>query len=137
MKEAGYKIRHCHSASGITSVDMRWRLQVANSFGPKTRRRFVDVLPRGEQGIRDGRKGTLTGSGRGVGTGGRASTGMGTRVGMRSRAGAGTGVGMGENGDKNRDGSGGEREPWNLRSGNRGGSEDARRRATPTSNQRP
>ena len=42
-----------------------------------------------------------------------------------------------EDGDEKRDEGGGEKEPGNLRSGNRGGSEDARRRAAPTSNQQP
>ena len=41
------------------------------------------------------------------------------------------------NGNKNRYEGGGEREPWNLRSGNRDGLEDARRGATPTNNQQP
>ena len=41
-----------------------------------------------------------------------------------------------ENGrDDNRDEDGGEREHGNLKSGIRGGSEDTRRRATPTNNQ--
>ena len=53
----------------------------------------------------------------------------------RDRGKNGSGSGSG-NGDENRDEGGGEREPENLRSGYRGGLlEDARRRATPTSNQ--
>ena len=40
-------------------------------------------------------------------------------------------------GDKWREKRGGEREPGNLRSGNRGGSEYARGGATPASNQQP
>ena len=48
--------------------------------------------------------------------------------------GSGSGI---RNGDENRDEGGGERKPGNLRSDNRGGSEDATRRATPTSNQQP
>ena len=43
----------------------------------------------------------------------------------------------GENGHENRDEGGGEREPGNLNSGNRGVSQDARRRATQTSNRQP
>ena len=63
----------------------------------------------------------------------RKSTGMST-----------SGRGMGvkrerehveEHGDDNKDEGGGEKEPGNLRSGIRGGSEDARGEATPTSNQ--
>ena len=51
-----------------------------------------------------------------------------------SRNGSGNGR---ENGDESRDEGGGEREPGNLRSGNRGWLKDARRRATRSSNQQP
>ena len=40
------KIRHCHSAGGIISVDSRWRKQIASSFGRKTRRLSDEVVPR-------------------------------------------------------------------------------------------
>ena len=91
-KEAEYNTRHCYSARGIISVDRRWHLQVASSFGRYNRRRPVDGVPRGEQGTRDGREETVMGTGTGAGTGGNTRTGMSTRVGM----GAGTGAGTGE-----------------------------------------
>ena len=51
-------MRHCYcysySTRGITSLDKRWRLQVASSFGRVTRRPPDDVVPRGELGTRDG-----------------------------------------------------------------------------------
>ena len=52
-KEAEHKTRHCHSVSGIISVDRKWRLQVASSFGRKTCPTMW--FPRGEQGTRDER----------------------------------------------------------------------------------
>ena len=116
---------HCHPARGTISTDRRWRLQVASSFGHKTRRLPDDVVPRGEQGTRNGREEAITG----IETGTRTRAGMSTRVGMEGRTGAGTGtrIEIGEGGG----------EPGNLQSGNRGGSEDARGRATQTSKQQP
>ena len=64
----------------------------------------------------------------GTGTGTSTWTGKNTRAGVGVRRGAGMGTRI------EIKGWGGER-AWNLRSGNRGGSEDARRGATPTSNQ--
>ena len=60
-------------------------------------------------------------------------------TGSEERAGANwvEGENGSRNGDDNRDESGGEREPAVLRSVNRGGSEDERRWAMPTSNQHP
>ena len=84
-----------------------------------------DVVPRVEQGTRDEREETVTVAGTGAGTGTRKSAGMSTRAGMEARTGARIIEG------------GGKREPKNLRNGNRGGSEDARGGATPTSNQQP
>ena len=103
-------------------------MQVASSFWRKTWRLIDDVVQRGEQGTRDGKEEMVTGTGAGTGT--WARIGMGTRAGMGARTGAGTG-------DGDRDEGGGEREPGNLQSGNRGGSEDARGGAMPTSNQQP
>ena len=99
-------------------------MKVTNSFGRKTRRLPANVVPRG-----DGREEAATETGMGAGTGGRTSAGMNEgRDGGENRR---------EIGDENIHEGGGEREPGNLRSGNRGGSEDSRRRATPTSNQQP
>ena len=75
----------------------------------------------------------MAGVGTGAGTGRDTITGIRTRVGM----GAGTGEGTEERTDENEDEGGGEREPGNLRSGYRGGSEDTRRRTTPICNQQP
>ena len=55
-----------------------------------------------------------------------------SRSGNLSRSGSGR-----KNEDDNRVEGGGESEPGNLRSGNRGGSKDAKRWATPTNNQQP
>ena len=54
--EVESKTRLCHSACGIISVERRGCLQVARSFGSKTRRLFDDVVPRGEPGPRDERE---------------------------------------------------------------------------------
>ena len=114
----------------IISIGRRWRLEVASSLGQvassferKIRRLPDDVVPKGEQGIRDGRRETVTGTGAGAGagTGGRTSAAMSQRVGMRARTGAGTGRGGKESG--------------NLRIGYRGGSGDTRRGSMLTSNQ--
>ena len=86
----------------IISPDRRWRLHVASSFGCKTRRRPVDVVPRGEQGTRDGREETVTGTGAGGGDG------MEDEYGDEHEGRDG-----GENGSGN--GSGGKRETaWEL-----------------------
>ena len=133
---AEQKTRHCQSARGIISADRKWRLQVASSFGRKTRRLPDDVVPRGEQGTKDGRDETVTGTETGGRTGRRMCTGMSTRVGM----GAGTGAGAGE--------ITGTRIETRMEEGESPlgtyevvieviGLEDARRRATPTSNQQP
>ena len=96
-KQAEYKIRRCHSAHGIRYiiVNRRGCLQVASSFGRKTWRLSDDMVPRRDQGPRDGRKAMMTGTGTGAGMGTMTSTGikMGKRVGMGM--GARTGVGTG------------------------------------------
>ena len=61
--EAELKLRHCHSARGIISVDRGGRLQVASSFGYKTRCLFNDVERRREPGLRNGREKAETGTG--------------------------------------------------------------------------
>ena len=62
--------RHCHSVRGIIIifVDKSWRLQIASSFGRKTRRLSNGVVPRREQGTRGARKEMVTGTGAGAGT---------------------------------------------------------------------
>ena len=70
-------------------------------------------------------------------TGTRPGAGTGTRTSKRMRTRAGMGGKRSGNGDESRDEAGGEREPGNLRSCKRGGSEDARGGAAPTSNQQP
>ena len=92
QEKTEYKTRHCHSARGIISVDKRWRLQVVNSFGRKTWRLPDDVVPREEQGTRDGNEEMTTGTRTRVGTGTRANTGMSTRTGIGARTGAETGT---------------------------------------------
>ena len=59
-------------------------MQVASSFAPKIGHRPVDVVPRGEEGTRDGKEETvmITGAGAGAGIGENKSTGMNTRAGM-------------------------------------------------------
>ena len=61
------------SARGIISVDRRWRLQVASSFGRKTRCLPDDGILRGKPSTRDG--GEETGPGTGTRTGMGAETG--------------------------------------------------------------
>ena len=70
------------------SVDRRWRLKVANSFGRKRRRLSDDVVSRGELGTRDGREETVTGTGTGTVT--KTRTATGTRTGMGTGAEVGT-----------------------------------------------
>ena len=52
-----------------TSLDKRWCLQVAISFGRKTRRLSNDAVPRGESDPRGGSEETVTGTGTRVGIG--------------------------------------------------------------------
>ena len=84
-EEESISTHHCHSARGILSVDARWSLQIASSFGRKTRRLPDDVVPRGEQNSKVepgiGREETVT----------RAGTRK--RRGMRTRTGVGAGTG--------------------------------------------
>ena len=49
------------------------------------------MVPRGEQGTRDGKEEMVTGTGTGARMGGMTSTGVITRVGMGARTGAETG----------------------------------------------
>ena len=91
----------------------RWRLQVASSFGRKTPRLPDDVVPReGQQYKASGREGGNGDGNENVG---------GNENGARNESG---------DRDKNREEGGREREPGNLRSGNRDvrgvRSEDAR-----------
>ena len=85
---------------------------------------------RGEPGPRDGKEEMVSG------TGTRAKTETRTRRKTRHEDRDG-----GKNGswnrDENREEGGGERWPKNLRSGRRGGSENARDRTTPTINHQP
>ena len=90
-KQAEWKTRYCHSAR-VTISDKRWHLQVVSSFGRKTRRVLNDVGSRPEQGTRDGREETVTGTGTGLVTEMRTGTGMTTRAGMGVRTGVGTGA---------------------------------------------
>ena len=92
QEKTEYKTRHCHFARDIISVDRRWCLQGVNSFGRKTWRLPDDVVTREEQGTRDGKEETATGTRTRVGTGTRASTGMSTRTGIGARTGTGTGT---------------------------------------------
>ena len=66
-------IRYCHSARGIISIDGKWRLQIASSFWREPRRLLDNLVPREEQGTKDGR---MTRAGMGAGTG----AGKGTRI---------------------------------------------------------
>ena len=50
------------------------------------------MVPRGEQGTKDGKEEMVTGTGTEAGTETRTSTGMRTRVAMGERTGAGTGT---------------------------------------------
>ena len=90
-KEVEQNTRPCNFARDIISVGRRWRLQIASSFGRKARRRLVDVVPRGEQGTKDGREEMMTGTGTGVGTGENTSMGISTRVGIGAETRVGTG----------------------------------------------
>ena len=78
-KRSRVKTRHCRFSRCIISADRRWHLQVASSFTRKTQRRLIDVVPRGEQGTRDGREEMTTETGMWAGKGER----MGTNIYMR------------------------------------------------------
>ena len=86
------------------------------------------MVPREKQGTRD--EETVTGTGTGAGTGTRTRTGMSTSAGKGARTGTRTR-------DETRVEGGGKRELGNLKSSNRGGSEDARRGARQTSSHKP
>ena len=91
---------------------------------------------RGGQQCHQGRKGENGDGNRDAGEN-RGEDECGNKQEGRDGGENGSGNGNGnrrENGGENRDGGRGEREPGNLRSSNRGGSQDAR---TPTSNQQP
>ena len=66
--------------------------EVAPAGRRKTRCLHGDVVPREEQGPRDGREETVTGTRTGVGTGGRPRAGLSTRTGMGARTEAKTGA---------------------------------------------
>ena len=64
-------------------MDRRWPLQVAISFGCKTRRLLGDVVPREEQGTWNRREETVTGTGTGAEKGIRTGTRTGVETGTR------------------------------------------------------
>ena len=124
-----------HAASSILyTIHCRQELAPAGS----QKLRAQDSGPARQCGAegRTWHQGRERGNGEGSGYGGEDD--YGDEHEGRDEGGNGSGSGNGrENGDENREEDGGERGPGNIRSGNRGGSENARRWAMPTSNQQP